>query len=103
MLMREESFGPIIGIMKVKDDEEAIKLMQDTVYGLTASVYSSDQSRAEKILQQINAWYRFIGIAVTVLAREFPGAEESIRVLVLHFLMSGFVHLLNPKHTTSRV
>lgn len=53
-LMKDESFGPIIGIMKVKDDEEAIELMQDTEYGLTASVYSSDKSRAQNILQQLN-------------------------------------------------
>ena len=55
LVMKEESFGPIIGIMKVKNDEEAIQLMQDTEYGLTASVYSSNKLRAEKILQQINA------------------------------------------------
>ena len=54
-VMKDESFGPVIGIMKVKDDEEAIKLMQDTEYGLTASVYSSDGKRAETILRQINA------------------------------------------------
>jgi len=54
-IMRDESFGPVIGIMKVKDDDEAIRLMQDTEYGLTASVYSSDQQRAENILQQINS------------------------------------------------
>jgi acyl-CoA reductase-like NAD-dependent aldehyde dehydrogenase/gamma-glutamyl-gamma-aminobutyrate hydrolase PuuD len=54
-IMQDESFGPVIGIMKVKDDEEAIKLMKDTVYGLTAAVYSADQKRAENILQQINA------------------------------------------------
>ena len=54
-VMKDESFGPIIGIMKVKNDEEAIKLMQDTEYGLTASVYSSDKRRAEKILKEINA------------------------------------------------
>jgi acyl-CoA reductase-like NAD-dependent aldehyde dehydrogenase len=54
-LMREESFGPVIGIMKVKDDKEAIQLMQDTEYGLTASVYSSSMERAENILQQLNA------------------------------------------------
>ena len=53
--MRDESFGPIIGIMKVKDDTEAIQMMQDTEYGLTAAVYSSNQQRAEKILQQINS------------------------------------------------
>lgn len=54
-VMKDESFGPIIGIMKVKNDEEAIELMQDTEYGLTASVYTSDKLRAENILQKINA------------------------------------------------
>ena len=54
-VMREESFGPVIGIMKVKDDTEAIKLMQDTEYGLTAAVYSTSKERAEKILSKINA------------------------------------------------
>jgi acyl-CoA reductase-like NAD-dependent aldehyde dehydrogenase len=53
-LMKEESFGPIIGVMKVHDDEEAIRLMADTVYGLTASVYSKDRQRAENILNKIN-------------------------------------------------
>ncbi len=54
MVMRDESFGPLIGIMKVKSDEEATALMQDTAYGLTASVYSHDQNRAEKILRQLD-------------------------------------------------
>ncbi|HEV8503917.1 MAG TPA: aldehyde dehydrogenase family protein [Chitinophagaceae bacterium] len=54
-IMQDESFGPLIGIMKVKDDEEAIRLMRDTEYGLTAAVYSADQKRAENILHQINA------------------------------------------------
>lgn len=54
-VMKDESFGPLIGIMKVANDEEAIQLMQDTEYGLTASVYSNDQSRAENILKQVNA------------------------------------------------
>jgi acyl-CoA reductase-like NAD-dependent aldehyde dehydrogenase len=54
-VMQEESFGPVIGIMKVKDDAEATQLMQDTEYGLTAAVYSSSQQRAEKILHQVNA------------------------------------------------
>ncbi|MEC5142729.1 aldehyde dehydrogenase family protein [Chitinophaga sp. 212800010-3] len=54
-IMREESFGPVIGIMKVQNDGEAIKLMNDTEYGLTASVYSSDGDRAQKILAAINS------------------------------------------------
>ncbi|SES22892.1 aldehyde dehydrogenase family protein [Pedobacter rhizosphaerae] len=55
LVMKEESFGPIIGIMKVKNDEEALTLMQDTEYGLTASVYTAQQERAESILSQINS------------------------------------------------
>ncbi|MGM9477839.1 aldehyde dehydrogenase family protein [Pedobacter sp. GSP4] len=55
LVMQEESFGPIIGIMKVNNDTEALKMMQDTAYGLTASVYTADQSRAEKILAQLDA------------------------------------------------
>lgn len=54
-LMTEESFGPVIGIMKVKNDVEAIALMNDTAYGLTASVYSSNQERAENILAQLDS------------------------------------------------
>ena len=53
-VMRDESFGPIIGIMKVKDDRDAIEKMQDTAYGLTAGVYSSSQQRAEKVIAEIN-------------------------------------------------
>ncbi len=41
-VMREESFGPVVGIMKVADDDEAITLMNDSPYGLTASVWSAD-------------------------------------------------------------
>ncbi len=53
-VMQEESFGPIIGIMKVKDDAEAIRLMADTEYGLTASVYSASEARAVAILNELN-------------------------------------------------
>ena len=55
LIMREESFGPIIGIMKVSNDEEALQLMNDTSYGLTASVYSSNRQRAEKLLAATDA------------------------------------------------
>ncbi|KIO77768.1 aldehyde dehydrogenase [Pedobacter lusitanus] len=54
-VMQEESFGPIIGIMKVKDDTEAIRLMQETEYGLTAAVYTENPDRAQHILSQIDS------------------------------------------------
>ena len=53
-LMKTESFGPVIGIQSVSDDEEAIELMQDTEYGLTASVYTSDKVRAEQIMDAMD-------------------------------------------------
>jgi len=52
-VMREESFGPVIGIMAVGDDDEAVRLMNDTAYGLTAGVYTPDRARAERILEQV--------------------------------------------------
>jgi acyl-CoA reductase-like NAD-dependent aldehyde dehydrogenase len=48
-VMREESFGPVVGIMKVRDDEEAIALMNDSPYGLTASIWTRDMDRAAEI------------------------------------------------------
>lgn len=55
LVMREESFGPIIGIAKVKDDAEAVALMNDTEYGLTAGVYTASESRARAVLAQIES------------------------------------------------
>jgi acyl-CoA reductase-like NAD-dependent aldehyde dehydrogenase len=54
-LMREESFGPIIGIQRVAGDDEAVRRMNDTDYGLTAGVYTRDAQRAERILAAIDA------------------------------------------------
>lgn len=54
-IMREESFGPVIGIQKVRDDDEAVRLMNDTRYGLTAGVYTRDEQRARRILAQVKA------------------------------------------------
>lgn len=54
-VMREESFGPVIGIQKVPDDAQAVALMNDTRYGLTAGVYTRDEARAVAILSQVRA------------------------------------------------
>ena len=54
-LMKEESFGPIIGIQKVSGDAQAVQLMNDTRYGLTAGVYTPDETRAKALLAQVNA------------------------------------------------
>jgi acyl-CoA reductase-like NAD-dependent aldehyde dehydrogenase len=54
-VMREESFGPIIGIQKVGSDAEAVQLMNDTRYGLTAGVFTPNEARAKAVLEQVNA------------------------------------------------
>lgn len=54
-LMRDETFGPVIGIQKVAGDEEAVRLMNDTEYGLTAGVYTLDEARAKSILAQVHS------------------------------------------------
>jgi acyl-CoA reductase-like NAD-dependent aldehyde dehydrogenase len=48
-VMREESFGPVVGIMKVADDDEAITLMNDSPYGLTASIWTADMDMAARL------------------------------------------------------
>lgn len=52
-VMSEESFGPVIGIMKVKSDDEAVKLMNDSKFGLTAALWTSDVKEAQKIGERI--------------------------------------------------
>ena len=52
-VMREESFGPVVGIMPVKDDAQAIAMMNDCDYGLTASLWTADSDRAARIGLQI--------------------------------------------------
>jgi len=52
-VMMEETFGPVVGIMKVNDDNEAIRLMNDSPYGLTASIWTADRHAAERIGAQV--------------------------------------------------
>lgn len=54
-LMREESFGPIVGVQKVGGDDEAVALMNDTRFGLTAGVYTRNERRAKGVLARVNA------------------------------------------------
>jgi acyl-CoA reductase-like NAD-dependent aldehyde dehydrogenase len=55
LTMREETFGPIIPVMKVSSDDEAVTLMNDSDYGLTASVWTKDIATGEKLLERIEA------------------------------------------------
>ena len=54
-LMRDETFGPVLPIMTFKTDEEAVRLANDSIYGLTASVFTGDFDRGKRIAEQIDA------------------------------------------------
>jgi acyl-CoA reductase-like NAD-dependent aldehyde dehydrogenase len=59
-VMTEETFGPVVGIMKVKDDDEAIRLMNDSEYGLTAAIFSRDLAAAEAIGDRVETGTVFL-------------------------------------------
>ncbi|WP_050527074.1 aldehyde dehydrogenase family protein [Pseudorhodobacter aquimaris] len=62
-VMRDESFGPVVGIMPVKDDAEAIRLMNDSQFGLTASLWTKDIDRAQAVGDQIETGTVFMNRA----------------------------------------
>ena len=54
-LMTEETFGPVLPIMTFKTDDEAVRLANDSIYGLTASVFTSDIARGRALAERIDA------------------------------------------------
>ncbi|KAF2129581.1 betaine aldehyde dehydrogenase 2 [Dothidotthia symphoricarpi CBS 119687] len=59
-VMTEETFGPVIPVMKVKDDAEAIKLMNDSQFGLTASIWTKDVSKGHELIDDVEAGTVFV-------------------------------------------
>lgn len=95
-IMKEETFGPAVGIMKVKSDEEALKLMNDSAYGLTASLWTSDVEAAEKIGQDIDTGTVFLN-RCDYLDPGLPwtGVKDTGRGATLSIV--GFEHLTRAK------
>jgi len=95
-VMREESFGPIVGIMKVRDDEEALALMNDSPYGLTASIWTSDTERAEKIGDRIETGTVFMNRCDYLdPALVWTGVKDTGRGAALSTI--GYDNLTRPK------
>jgi acyl-CoA reductase-like NAD-dependent aldehyde dehydrogenase len=95
-VMREETFGPVVGIMKVKDDDEAIRLMNDSRYGLTASIWTNDVERAVHIGDRVETGTCFMN-RCDYLDPELAwvGVKDSGRGCTLSKL--GYEHLTRPK------
>jgi len=94
--MREETFGPAVGIMKVKSDAEALDLMNDSKYGLTASLWTKDPERAARIGRDIETGTVFMNRADYLdPALVWTGCKETGRGGSLSVL--GFQNLTRPK------
>ncbi|QXC49860.1 aldehyde dehydrogenase family protein [Agrobacterium salinitolerans] len=94
--MTEETFGPAVGIMKVKNDDEAIALMNDSKYGLTASLWTQDAARAGRIGREIETGTVFMNRADYLdPALCWTGVKETGRGGSLSVL--GFQNLTRPK------
>jgi acyl-CoA reductase-like NAD-dependent aldehyde dehydrogenase len=95
-VMWEESFGPVIGLMPVADDAEAVRLMNDSPYGLTASVWTEDTGRAERLMDQLDAGTVYAN-RCDYLDPLLPwvGVKDSGKGCSLSHL--GFGHLTRPK------
>ena len=94
--MTEETFGPAVGIMKVKNDDEAIALMNDSKYGLTASLWTQDAARAGRIGREIETGTVFMNRADYLdPALCWTGVKETGRGGSLSVI--GFQNLTRPK------
>lgn len=95
-VMREETFGPAVGIMKVASDEEAIRLMNDSEFGLTAAIYSADAARAEWLGDRLETGTVFLNRCDYLdPALAWTGVKNSGRGCTLSSI--GFEQLTRPK------
>ena len=95
-VMKEEIFGPVAGIMKVRSDEEAVALMNDSVFGLTAAIWTSDEQAALSIGDRIETGTWFMNRCDYLdPALAWVGVKDSGRGCTLSTV--GYEHLTRPK------
>jgi len=95
-VMTEESFGPVVGIMPVKDDDEALTLMNDCRYGLTAAIFTGDAEAAEALGARIETGTVFMNRADYLdPALCWTGCKDTGRGAGLSYL--GYLGLTRPK------
>jgi acyl-CoA reductase-like NAD-dependent aldehyde dehydrogenase len=101
-IMREETFGPAVGIMSVASDEEAVRLMNDSEFGLTAAIFSADAARAETLGDALETGTVFLNRCDYLdPALAWTGVKNSGRGCTLSRV--GFEQLTRPKSYHFRV
>jgi acyl-CoA reductase-like NAD-dependent aldehyde dehydrogenase len=101
-IMREETFGPAVGIMKVASDEEALRLMNDSEFGLTAAIFSADAARAEALGDALETGTVFLNRCDFLdPALAWTGVKNSGRGCTLSRV--GFEQLTRPKSYHFRI
>jgi acyl-CoA reductase-like NAD-dependent aldehyde dehydrogenase len=101
-IMREETFGPAVGIMKVASDEEAVRFMNDSEFGLTAAIFSADAARAEALGDALETGTVFLNRCDYLdPALAWTGVKNSGRGCTLSRV--GFEQLTRPKSYHFRV
>jgi acyl-CoA reductase-like NAD-dependent aldehyde dehydrogenase len=101
-LMHEESFGPVVGIMRVSSDEEALRLMNDSAYGLTAAIYSRDAKVAEALADRLETGTVFLNRCDYLdPALAWTGVKNSGRGCTLSRI--GFEQMTRPKSYHFRI
>jgi acyl-CoA reductase-like NAD-dependent aldehyde dehydrogenase len=95
-VMTEETFGPVVGIMKVRSDDEAVALMNDSPYGLTASIWTNDEQAALAIGERVETGTWFMNRCDYLdPALAWVGVKDSGRGCTLSSV--GYEHLTRPK------
>lgn len=95
-LMTEESFGPVVGVMKVRSDDEAIELMNDSEYGLTAAIWTADADAAEALGDRIDTGTVYMNRCDYLdPALAWTGVKHTGRGCTLSVV--GYEHLTRPK------
>jgi acyl-CoA reductase-like NAD-dependent aldehyde dehydrogenase len=101
-VMREEIFGPVAGVMKVRSDEEAVAQMNDSPFGLTAAVWTRDAAAAERLGGQVRTGTWFMNRCDYLdPALAWVGVKDSGRGCTLSVI--GYEHLTRPKSFHLRV
>jgi acyl-CoA reductase-like NAD-dependent aldehyde dehydrogenase len=78
-IAQEEIFGPVLSIIPYRDEEEAVRLANDTVYGLAGAVWSGDEARAQRIARRIRAGQIDINGGAFNMNAPFGGFKQSGR------------------------